>query len=361
MFLDVNLCFVFVFSQYMALIRKLFFPVALIFDVITCFRNFLYDRGLLISNKFKTPTIIVGNLSVGGTGKTPQIEYLVCMLQEKYKVAVLSRGYKRKSQGFIVADENSTYEDLGDEPFQYFQKFKNCMIAVDANRTNGILQLEKQKNAPDIILLDDAFQHRKVQGGFSILLTTYDNLYVDDYLFPVGKLRESKRGAKRASCIVVTKCPEDLSYKNQLKIIQKLQPAKNQHIFFSTISYDENLKGPNSKKITDFRGGEILLITGIANPTPLVNYLKLQQINYKHIKFSDHHHFSNADLDKIIAVFNRIETSNKIILTTEKDYVRIFAKLKKLYFIAIKTTFLGEKPHFEKLIKEYVEQGSGNC
>ena len=344
----------------MTVLRKILFPVALTFDLITRTRNYFYDKGFFKSNKFKTPTIVVGNLSVGGTGKTPQIEYLVRLLEPNYKVAILSRGYKRKSSGFLIATENSTYETLGDEPFQYFQKFKKSIIAVDSNRTHGILKLEKLSNKSAVILLDDAFQHRKVQGGISIVLTTYQNLYVNDYLFPVGNLRESKIGAKRANCIVVTKCPPDLSLAEQQKITVSLNPTRQQHVFFSTISYDENLKGTSSKKITDFKDGNILLVTGIANPKPLVNYLKDLEINFIHLRFPDHHNFTNNDLDKITNAFNKIENTNKIILTTEKDYVRIFGKLKKLHYIAIETAFLVDKDNFDKLIKNYVEQSSRN-
>ncbi len=181
----------------MNLLRILLFPFAIIYDFITSIRNFLFDKGILKSNTFNIPVIAVGNLSVGGTGKTPQIEYLIRLLSEKYKVATLSRGYKRKSKGFVLADSTSNAEILGDEPFQYFQKFPQILVAVDANRTNGIQQLLAQKSPPEVILLDDAFQHRKVNAGFYILLTAYNDLYSDDFVLPTGNLRESRSGARR--------------------------------------------------------------------------------------------------------------------------------------------------------------------
>ena len=194
----------------MNVLRKILFPFALLYGIITSIRNFLFDNGILKSYSFDIPIIAVGNLSLGGTGKTPQIEYLIRLLSPKYKVATLSRGYKRKSKGFILADATSNAEILGDEPFQFFSKFPTIQVAVDADRKNGIEQLLSQNIKPDIILLDDAFQHRKVKAGFYILLTSFDELFINDSIFPVGNLRESKLQAKRANMIIVTKCPETI-------------------------------------------------------------------------------------------------------------------------------------------------------
>ena len=199
-------------------LRKILFPFALIYGLITSLRNFLFDKNILKSHSFDLPVIAVGNLSVGGTGKTPQIEYLIRLLSDKYRVATLSRGYKRKSEGFVLADSNSNAEILGDEPFQYFQKFPNIQVAVDANRSNGIEQLLNIAPKPEIILLDDAYQHRKVKADLYILLTAYNDLYVDDYLLPVGNLRESRSGAHRAKIVIVTKCPPLLSMLERTKI-----------------------------------------------------------------------------------------------------------------------------------------------
>jgi len=336
-------------------LRKIGYPFSLLYGIITSVRNFLYNKHIIKSIQFKTPTIIVGNLSVGGTGKTPQIEYLIRLLQNDYKIAVLSRGYKRKSNGFIIANENVTAEIIGDEPFQYYLKFPNIIVCVDADRTNGIQQLEALENPPDIILLDDAFQHRKVDGGLNILLTSYHNLYIDDSMLPTGNLRENISGAKRAQVIIVTKCPINFSEVEQLEITKKLKPKSKQSIFFTTIEYDNDLKGASALSLDNLENFEILLVTGIANPTPLTAYLNNRKIKFKHLKYPDHYHFKEKDIAKINSEFKLLLSNNKIVLTTEKDYVRIFTDLQNLQYIAIQTKFVHNKTGFDKLIKTYVE------
>lgn len=344
----------FVISPMMKLLRNLLYPFSLLYGLITSVRNYLYENGIFESNQFDTPTIIVGNLSVGGTGKTPQIEYLIRLLKDHYKVAVLSRGYKRKSKGFIVADKTVTAEIIGDEPFQYYKKFENIIVSVDADRSNAIEQLEHLKHPPEIILLDDAYQHRKVKAGFNILLTSYSNLYTNDFLLPTGNLRERKSGAKRAHIIVVTKCPANLSEKEQVKIIRKLRPSIYQNVFFTTIDYANALKGVNSIEFNEIKNKEIILITGIANPKPLTAYLMVNGLKFKHLKFNDHHQFSNKE----IAEIKKLQSNNTILLTTEKDYVRIFDKLENLYYLPIETKFINRKNDFDNIIKKYVEQSS---
>ena len=221
----------------MNLVRKFLFPFAILYGFITSIRNFFFDKGILKSYSFDVPVIAVGNLSVGGTGKTPQIEYLIRLLSSKYKVATLSRGYKRKSEGFVLADAHSNASILGDEPFQFYTKFPNIQVAVDANRKNGIEQLLSQESKPDIILLDDAYQHRKVKAGFYILLTSYGDLYADDFILPTGNLRESRSGAQRANLVIVTKCPENLSLDEQQKIKEKLKLSVSQELYFSFIVF----------------------------------------------------------------------------------------------------------------------------
>ncbi|MFO7674085.1 MAG: tetraacyldisaccharide 4'-kinase, partial [Lutibacter sp.] len=320
----------------MKFLRKIAFPFSILYGLITSLRNYLYDVGLLKSAHFKTPTIVVGNLSVGGTGKTPQIEYLIDLLKNNFKIAVLSRGYKRKSNGFFIADEKVSAEIIGDEPFQIHLKFPEAIVCVDADRTNGITKLEELENPPKVILLDDAFQHRKVRGGFNILLTTYANLYVNDTMLPTGDLRENASGAKRAQAIIVTKCPADISETAQAEITKKLHPKPNQQVFFTTITYDTQLKGDSMLDLSDLSDYHILLVTGIANPKPLTDYLKNKKLNFKHLNYPDHHHFSLNELGEINAAYESLSTTNKIILTTEKDYVRIFGKLKNLHYISIK-------------------------
>ncbi|MDP2068050.1 MAG: tetraacyldisaccharide 4'-kinase [Lutibacter sp.] len=341
-------------------LRKIAFPFSILYGLITSLRNYLYDVALLKSTEFKTPTIVVGNLSVGGTGKTPQIEYLIDLLKSDYKIAVLSRGYKRKSKGFLMADSTVSAEILGDEPFQIHLKYPEVIVCVDADRTNGITKLEELENPPKIILLDDAFQHRKVRGGFNILLTTFSNLYVNDTMLPTGDLRENASGANRAQAIIVTKCPTAISEAAQAEIIKKLQPKAHQQVFFTAITYDTQLKGESTIDLSDLTDSEILLVTGIANPNPLSDYLKSKELSFKHLKYADHHHFSLNELEEINSTFESLSATNKIILTTEKDYVRIFGKLKNLHYISIKTTFITHKNEFNNLIKNYVEQSSGN-
>lgn len=339
----------------MKLLRFLLFPFALIYDAITSIRNWFFDIGVLKSTSFDTPVIAVGNLSVGGTGKTPQIEYLIRLLQNDYKVAVLSRGYKRKTNGFMLLNNSHTAEDVGDEPLQFFKKFVNIQVAVDANRTNGIQQLLQRDNPPEVVLLDDAFQHRKVKAGFYILLTKYNDLYVDDFILPTGNLRESRRGANRANVIVVTKCPQNLAKEEQVKIIKKLRPNSNQQVFFTSISYDEHLLGASEIPVKELKNYQVLLVTGIANPKPLLNYLADLQVDFEHLNYPDHHHFSDKDIQSIQSKFKAIPTENKLIVTTEKDFVRLEKDLKNVSYLPISTCFLEGKIVFDSTIKKSIQ------
>lgn len=339
----------------MKLLRFLLFPIAVIYDLITSIRNFLYDKGFFKATSFNVPVIAVGNLSIGGTGKTPQIEYLIRLLKDKNKIAVLSRGYKRKSKGFLKLNETHTAEDVGDEPLQYFKKFNTIRVAVDANRTNGITQLLKGENSPKIVLLDDAYQHRKVKASLYILLTKYNDLYTDDFLLPTGNLRENRRGASRASIIVVTKCPTDLSIEEQQKIRSKINLEAHQQLFFTSISYDKNINGSENISVNDLKKHEVVLVTGIANPKPLTTYLNTKGINYIHLNFPDHHAFSLKDIANIQNTFKAISSDKKIILTTEKDYVRLENKLEKVSYLGIKTNFLLEDNLFDEAIKSHIK------
>lgn len=336
----------------MNLLRKILFPFAILYGFITSIRNFLFDKGILKSTSFDLPVIAVGNLSVGGTGKTPQIEYLIRLLSDKYKVATLSRGYKRKSEGFVLADENSNAEILGDEPFQFYQKFPNAMVAVDANRTNGIQQLLSQNEKPEIILLDDAYQHRKVKAGFYILLTSYGDLYPDDFMLPTGNLRESRSGAERASIVVVTKCPEILTEEEQTEIRLKLKLKSEQQVFFTFIDYDMVIYGKNEKiTVSEIKLESKLLLAGIAKPKPFFDYLKNESDEC--LTFPDHHHFSDADLDAI-----RNKANGRKIITTEKDYVRLKDSelVDQLFYLPIKSSFINHQQDFDATILEYVKK-----
>ena len=294
-------------------------------------RNRCYDLGIFSSKSFNTRTICVGNLSVGGTGKTPMIEMLVKSLHPDYQVSILSRGYKRKSNGFLLSTNKTSVEDLGDEPFQLKSKFPKVTVAVDSDRRNGIAQLEKIVR-PDVILLDDAFQHRKVKPSYSILLTAYNNIYVNDWYLPTGNLRDSKLEARRANLIVVTKCPKNLSISERNKTVDRINPKEHQKILFSCLSYNNDLKGI-TVNLEELKDKKVTLVTGIANPVPLENFLLEEGLTFEHMKFKDHHFFSEQE----IALLKEKEC----ILTTEKDYVRLKSRLTNLHYIEVSHQFIG--------------------
>ena len=340
----------------MNLLRKLLFPFAILYGVITSIRNFLFDISVLKSYSFNLPIIAVGNLSVGGTGKTPQIEYLIRLLSEKYKIATLRRGYKRQSEGFILAQANSNARLLGDEPFQFFEKFPSIQVAVDADRKNGIEQLLSLPEKPEVILLDDAFQHRKVKAGFYILLTSYGDLYSDDCMLPTGNLRETRSGAKRADLIVVTKCPFDLSLDKQNDIRKRLKLSVNQQLYFTFIAYDTFVYGEKQKvNINEIQSTVKVLVAGIAKPEPFFTYLK--NTNDVCLSFPDHHNFTEKDILEITKT-----AQNNIIITTEKDYMRLKGSLpnEQLFYLPIKSAFISESQNFDKTIINYVGTSSRN-
>lgn len=339
----------------MMLLRKILFPFSILYGIVTSLRNFLFDKGILKSYSFDLPIIAVGNLSVGGTGKTPQIEYLIRLLSPKYKIATLSRGYKRKSEGFVLADDNSDAAILGDEPFQFHKKFPDIQVAVDANRKNGIEQLIKLSQ-PDIILLDDAFQHRKVKAGLYILLTSYGDLYADDFILPAGNLREIRNGAERAKIIVVTKCPPSLSAKEQDRVQKKLKIDSDQRLCFTSIAYDEFVFSEEKQfSVSEIKDVDKLLLAGIAKPEPFFAYL--QSENDVILRFPDHHHFTEKDIQEI-----KNKAQDKKIITTEKDFVRLKGKLpdSQLFYLPIKSSFISGSEDFDKTILNYVGKSSRN-
>lgn len=330
--------------------RKLLYPFSLIYGFVVYLRNSLYNIGVFKSTSYQIPLICVGNLSVGGTGKTPMTEFLISQLKNTFKVAVLSRGYKRKSKGFVLAKEDTKVEVIGDEPFQYHQKFKNIHVAVDADRRNGISELQKSIH-PDLILLDDAFQHRKIKAGFNILLTTYDNLYVNDLMLPAGNLRDNKREAKRANIIVVTKCPQNISIEEKEIVIRKIKPKAYQKIFFTTIEYSQQLKS-NDKEISlnELKDDPFILVTGIAKPELLVDYLNNKKLSFKHLDFPDHHNFTKNEVEKL-------KKHEKLVVTTEKDFMRLKNRVENLYYIEIKIKFLFQKENeFNGSIIKYLNE-----
>ena len=313
--------------------RFLLLPFAILYGLGVRLRHFLYDRGWLSSKRYPFPILCVGNLAVGGTGKTPMVEYLVRLLGQE-QVAILSRGYRRKTRGFILADDSATAMTLGDEPYQYHRKFPRATVTVCESRQEGIERLLENPHFKYIIL-DDAFQHRKVQAGTNLLLTSYDKLYTQDFLLPVGSLRDIRSRARKAQIIIVTKCPE-LTQAEQEKIIQQLKPLPSQKVYFTTIAYSDRVYShEDSQALKDFIATPFTLVTGIANPTPLVDFLEKQGASFEHLAYSDHHHFSNRELEFL--------RQKGRILTTEKDYVRLEGALSTLYYLPIETQFLNDQ------------------
>lgn len=340
----------------MKFLRKILLPFSVIYWFVTFIRNVFYNNGIFKQYSFSVPVIAIGNLSTGGTGKTPQAEYLIRLLSNHYKVATLSRGYKRKSKGFALADANSNAEVLGDEPYQFYSKFPNINVAVDANRKNGIEQILQLVPNTQVVILDDAYQHRRVKAGFYILLTAYGDSYADDFILPAGNLREGRSGAKRANVIVVTKCPPDLSDAEQKAITKKLKPQANQKVYFTSIAYDDAVYSENIQmSIQDVLGADKILVAGIAKPKPFFDYL--QGTNAECKAYPDHHDFTDAEITELKKL-----SQTKIIITTEKDYMRLKGKLAddRLFYLPIKSNFLSGADDFNKTITNYVGQSTAN-
>lgn len=331
----------------MKLLRKILFPFSVLYGLIVFVRNKMFDKNILSSKSYPFPVICIGNLSVGGTGKSPMVEYLINLLKSEHKIATLSRGYKRTTKGFRLLSGNETTSEVGDEPLQFKTKFPEIMVSVDEDRQDGIAKLRDLKTPPEIILLDDAFQHRKVTAGLNILLSSYGDLYIDDFILPTGNLREPRSGAKRSDIIVVTKCPPTISLEEQEEIRGKLKLDKNQSLYFSTIMYNEKvLNAFSSKELINL--GSFTLVTGIANPRPLVEFLKKLKLNFKHLAFPDHHHFTNSELDVL--------QQHKTIVTTEKDYMRLKNELPvdQLFYLSIGTEIIGGSKAFDREIINFV-------
>lgn len=357
--------------RFLSFLKFLLFPFTLIYASILSIRNLMFDQGFLRSTSFDLPIISVGNISVGGTGKTPHTEYLINLLQDKYTLASLSRGYKRKSEGFLLANKNSNSLDLGDEPMQMNRKFPDLSVAVDADRVNGVQQLlanEKGLNL-DCILLDDAYQHRYIKPGLSILLIDYNRPISHDFVMPMGRLRETAAGKKRANIIIVSKCPTDLDQSEAQKLKEDINPFPHQELYFTTLAYapiepvftsqDEfiSLNDSNRESLG------VLLVTGIANPTPLRKYLNSFCSELNEIQFPDHYTFKDKDLYQIEKVFNDLKSDNKIIITTEKDAIRFLDMTikseiikKNMAYVPLQIKFLHKtKDQFDKHIHDFVE------
>ncbi len=340
--------------------RYLLFPISLIYGGIVWLRNWLYDKNIFKSSAFNFPIICVGNLATGGTGKTPMVEYLIRLLEKDFKTATLSRGYKRKTAGFAIANENTTALEIGDEPMQFHQKFPGTTVAVGEERLVAIPQLLHEKPETKVIILDDAFQHRSVRAGINILLTEYKNLYTRDLVLPAGDLRDIRRSSKRAQVIIVTKCKPNLSETERQSIIAEINPITDQQVYFTTINYGRPYHLFNKQEISIDADMDTLLLCGIANPRPLKEFLNERVHTYDMLRYPDHHIFDSDDLEEIKKQFSKIQSAIKIILTTEKDAVR----LKKfesglndfpIYVIPIEHSFMfGEAGRFDKTIIDFI-------
>ena len=327
-------------------------PLGWIYGGITAVRNLLFDLGVLPQEEFDVPVISVGNITVGGTGKTPHTEYIVDLLRKDHRVAILSRGYKRKTKGFVMADECSTAADIGDEPLQMARKFPDVTVAVDANRREGIRQLCTLHSAPctpNVIVLDDAFQHRYVKPGLSILLVDYNRPIYRDTMLPAGRLREKASGSRRADVVVVTKCPADITITEQRGIENALRLEPWQKLFFTTYEYAVDFE--------ELRQKRVVLVTGIANPAQLERDLERNGVAFTPLHFPDHHDFTAEDVRKIKDLF--YGGNGALILTTEKDYARLPEMGLEVRTLPIRVAFIGHaEESFNKIITDYANTGT---
>lgn len=348
-------------------------PAAWLYGLAVRLRNLLFNRGVLRETAFPLPVICVGNLSIGGTGKTPHVEHLLRLLSPGRSVAVLSRGYGRKTKGFRLVAESDAAEAVGDEPLQMKRRFPGVTVAVDGDRVEGLRRLtERPAEAPDVVVLDDAFQHRYVKPGLSLLLTDYSRLFPLDRLLPAGRLREPASGKRRADVLVVTKCPPDLSQEERDEIRRLLDPLPRQRLFFTFLRYAPLRpfeSGPSPAEIPSLVGRKVLVITGIARHEPLLDHLRAQGAEVTSLAFRDHHAFTPADVRRINAAFELLPPTSRLAVTTEKDAVRLAALdglsprlVPALYVQPVETAFIGDETQvFNQFIIDYVTTNSANC
>ncbi|WP_240628052.1 tetraacyldisaccharide 4'-kinase [Terrimonas sp.] len=345
----------------MKIVRMMLFPFALFYGLAVKARNWLYNKNIIKSSRFNFPLIAVGNLSVGGTGKSPMVEYLIRLLLPEYNIATLSRGYKRKTRGYVLADERTTAIDIGDEPMQFHNKFPGVMVAVCEERAFAVPQILYDKPGTDVIILDDAFQHRQVDAGLNILLTDYNNPFYKDFFLPTGNLRDAKSSYKRADIIVVTKCPQDISSEEKDIVADKIKALPEQHLFFTGIKYGAPYHLVTKEGVVLNEQTDVLLVCGIANPKPLKAFIKERVNELSVLHYRDHYIFTIDDLRHIKKQFDAIASSQKIIIVTEKDAVRLIkfqAELKDMpvYVLPIEPYFLfNGSGEFNYLVKKFIK------
>ncbi len=347
----------------MAYAKVLLLPLSLVYGIIIEFRNVLFHVGILKSRNFSVPVICVGNITVGGTGKTPHTEMIIAELKKKFRIACLSRGYRRKTSGFVLAAPDSTAREIGDEPMQIKKKFPDIQVACDGNRVRGIEKLLAQDCPPEVIILDDAFQHRYVQADKNIVLVDYNRPVHEDCLLPAGRLRENANALKRADYIIVTKCPSNLQPIERRILSKQLKIKPYQQLFFTKLDYGAiQPLSANAAPATPSPASTILCVTGIAQPGPYLDYLKHFTPDVISLKFPDHHHFSAKDIRQIETRFQQIKKTEKYIFTTEKDAVRLnictlTEELKQqIYYIPVIPEFIQDKKLFLNEISEYVRK-----
>ncbi len=340
--------------------RLILLPVSILYGIIVIARNFLYDKKILRSVKFNFPIICIGNLVMGGTGKSTMVEFLAGALQHEMKVATLSRGYKRRTKGYILASEKTSALEIGDEPMQFHLKYPGITVAVCEDRIVAVPQILQDRPETKVIILDDAFQHRAITAGLNILLTQYGDLYTHDFFLPSGDLRDQKSSAKRAEIIVVTKCPSDLSIEEKKTIEKNLHIHKKCALFFTTLEYGIPYHIITQAQKPLAPGGEVVLVSGIANPGPLKKYLEKNTAAFYQLNFSDHHIYTIDDMKGISKKFEQVQCHEKIILTTEKDAVRLI-KFENtlmdlpLYVLPVRNQFLfQDEEKFITMIKHFI-------
>lgn len=346
--------------------KPLLLPFAIMYGLIMKLRNLFYDKGWFSSVSFSLPVLSVGNLSTGGTGKTPHIEYLIELLQYEYRVATLSRGYKRKTQGFRLAKPGTTAKEIGDEPLQFFLKYPDIAVSVGENRLLAIPELLTHRPQTEVVLLDDAFQHRSVSPAMNIMITDYHRPFYEDYILPLGRLRESRKAYRRADVIIVSKCPADLGLEQRTKIIKDIAPLPHQEVFFTKIEYGYFVDFYTKEMCPKLDVEKVILVAGIANPTPLRTRLERDFAEVQVLDFPDHHHFHGRDINELIEVYQvSIAAQKTAIITTEKDMMRLLPFRERLedagirmYVLPIKIKFLEGAERFAAKVRErvYVER-----
>lgn len=346
-------------------LKILLLPFAYLYGFVTLLRNRLYDWKILPEKKFDVHTIGVGNLAVGGAGKTPLVEYLIRLLQPQgLGIATLSRGYKRKTSGFVLADESSTSDDIGDEPLIYKSKYQ-VQVAVDGNRARGIQRLSATTDAPNVILLDDVFQHRSIRCGLNIVVSDFNHPFFKDEMLPAGTLREFAMGIHRADIIIISKTPERTSPVEIRTYLKDIHARAHQQVFFSYLKYADlhSIHDPAQKMDTlnELFRYHVIAFSGIANPAPMLTYLREYAADVRHLPFPDHHDFSEKDLSEIERYYHSLAGGNKIMVTTEKDLMRLkkeplwsMAKTMNIYILPVEVTFKEKEEEFNQLILKYV-------